>query len=247
MEKTMCLNTDNKVVMSNDLIKSKSNLSLNELKLLRLTIMQVLAEDTDLQTYSIKINYLAKILDISSPNIYRDAMEMCRHLLQELVYVGDGNPKHKWQMFQWCSTCQYNDGTIIIRLHDNLKPYLLQLKKHYSMYGLADILMLKTVYAVRLYELLQEALKAQKVYADQTATVILDVETIRKATSTENKYQKIGMFNQRVIDKAVSEINDKSSYYVSYEYVKKSRKIIGFKFIVESRNNIRGYHHEKNL
>lgn len=246
MEKTMCLNTDNKVVMSNDLIKSKSNLSLNELKLLRLTIMQVLAEDSDLQTYSIKINDLAKILDISSPNIYRDAMEMCRHLLQELVYVGDGNPKHKWQMFQWCSTCQYNDGTIIIRLHDNLKPYLLQLKKHYSMYGLADILMLKTVYAVRLYELLQEALKAQKVYADQTATVILDVETIRKATNTEDKYQKIGMFNQRVIDKAVSEINDKSSYYVSYEYVKKSRKIIGFKFIVESRNNIRGCHHANN-
>lgn len=246
MEKTMCLDTDHQVVMANDLIKSKSNLSLNELKLLRVVIMQVLAEDSDLQTYSIKINDLAKILDISSPNIYRDVMEMCRHLLQEIVYVGDGNPKHKWQMFQWCSTCRYDDGVIDIRLHNDLKPYLLQLRKNYTQFALEDILMLKTVYAVRLYELLQEALKAQKVYADQTATVILDVETIRKATNTEDKYQKIGMFNQRVIDKAVSEINDKSSYYVSYEYVKKSRKIIGFKFIVESRNNIRGCHHENN-
>ena len=97
MEKEMCLDVENQVVMSNDLIKGKSNLSLNELKLLRLTIMQVIAEDKDLMTYQVKISDLANILDITSPSIYRDVMEMCKHLLQEIVCVGDGNPKHKWQ------------------------------------------------------------------------------------------------------------------------------------------------------
>ena len=234
----MCLDVENQVVMSNDLIKGKSNLSLNELKLLRLTIMQVIADDKDLMTYQIKIQDLAKILDITSQSIYRDVMEMCKHLLQEIVYIGDGNPKHKWKMYQWCSTCEYNEGTITIKLHEKLKPHLIQLKQHYTQYMLQDILMLKTVYAVRLYELIREEMKSQKAYADKIVTVSLDVETIRKATDTENKYKKIGMFNQRVIVAAITEINDKSCYYVTYEYIKKSRKITGFKFKIESKNNI---------
>jgi plasmid replication initiation protein len=238
MEKEMCLDVENQVVMSNDLIKGKSNLSLNELKLLRLTIMQVIADDKDLMTYQIKIQDLAKILDITSQSIYRDVMEMCKHLLQEIVYIGDGNPKHKWKMYQWCSTCEYDEGTITIKLHEKLKPHLIQLKQHYTQYMLQDILMLKTVYAVRLYELIREEMKSQKAYADKIVTVSLDVETIRKATDTENKYKKIGMFNQRVIVAAITEINDKSCYYVTYEYIKKSRKITGFKFKIESKNNI---------
>ena len=238
MEKEMCLDVENQVVMSNDLIKGKSNLSLNELKLLRLTIMQVIAEDKDLMTYQVKISDLANTLDITSPSIYRDVMEMCKHLLQEIVCVGDGNPKHKWQMFQWCSRCRYENGVITIRLHDDLKPYLIQLKQHYTQYMLQDILMLKTVYAVRLYELIREEMKGQKVYADKTATVSLDVETIRKATDTEKKYAQIGIFKLRVIESAMKEINEKSCYYVTYNDIKESRKIVGFKFKIESKNNI---------
>ena len=240
MGKEMCLDVENQVVMSNDLIKGKSNLSLNELKLLRLTIMQVLADDKDLLTYQVKIQDLAKILDISTPSIYRDVMEMCKHLLQEIVCVGDGNPKHKWKMFQWCSTCQYDNGTITIKLHDNLKPYLIQLKQHYTQYMLQDILMLKTVYAVRLYELIREEMKYQEVYADKTATVSLDVDTIRKATDTEKKYAQIGIYKLRVIESALNEINEKSCYHITYSDIKRSRKIIGFQFKIESKNNYRG-------
>lgn len=238
MEREMCLNVENQVVMSNDLIKSKSNLSLNELKLLRLTIMQVIAEDKDLMTYQVNIIDLAKLLDISSSNIYRDIDEITTHLLQEIVFIGDGNPKHKWKKFQWCSSCKYENGVITIKLHNNLKPYLLQLKKHYTQYMLQDILMLKTVYAVRIYELLREEMKNQKVYADKTATIKLDLEMIRKATNTEDKYKTISMFRARVIDGAVKEINEKLGYYVTYELIKHSRKIVGFKFIIESKNNI---------
>ncbi len=160
----MCLNEENYVVMSNDLIKGKSNLSLNELKLLRMTIMQIMKEDTDFLTYQVSIVELAKSLGISRQNLYVEVMEMCslgisrqnlyvevmemcKHLMQEIVFIGDGNPKHKWEMFQWCSRCKYDDGIITIRLHDDLKPYLLELKKHYTQYMLQDILILKTVYA----------------------------------------------------------------------------------------------------
>lgn len=237
MKTEMCLNGENYVVMSNDLIKGKSNLSLNELKLLRLTIMQVLKEDTDLRTYQINISELAELLDITSPSIYRDVDDMTTHLLQEIVYVGDGNPKHKYKKFQWCSDCEYDNGVVTIRLHDNLKPYLLELKEHYTQYVLQDILILKTVYAVRMYELIVEELRT-KVYADKTATIELSIDTIRKATNTETKYEQTAMLKVRVIDSAISEINEKLGYNISYEPIKKSRKIVGYRFTIESKNNI---------
>lgn len=237
MKTEMCLNGENYVVMSNDLIKGKSNLSLNELKLLRLTIMQVLKEDTDLRTYQINISELAELLDITSPSIYRDVDDMTTHLLQEIVYVGDGNPKHKYKKFQWCSDCEYDNGVVTIRLHDNLKPYLLELKEHYTQYVLQDILILKTVYAVRMYELIVEELRT-KVYADKTATIELSIDTIRKATNTETKYEQTAMLKVRVIDSAISEINEKLGYHITYVPIKRSRKIVGYRFTVESKNNM---------
>lgn len=231
----MNLNQNNLVVMSNDLIKSKSNLSLNEIKLLRLAIMQVIKEDTDFQTYKVNVTDLAKLLNIPRQNIYHEAYDICRHLLQEIVYVGDGNPKHKWKMFQWCSSCQYEEGYITIRLHDSLKPYLINLSKLYTQYVLEDILFLKSVHSIRVYELIRQEMKYSQVYADKTAEVYLDIDTIRKATNTEDKYPKYGMFKERVIQTAVDEINEKLGYHISYEVKKHSRKVIGFTFYLESK------------
>ncbi len=129
---------------------------------------------------------------------------------------------------------------MLIRLHDDLKPYLLELKKHYTQYMLQDILILKTVYAVRMYELIVEELRTN-VYADKVATVDLSLETIRKATNTEDKYDTISMFRSRVIDSAIDEINEKLGYHISYKPIKRSRKIVGYKFTVESKNNIKGF------
>ena len=237
METEMCLNEENYVVMSNDLIKGKSNLSLNELKLLRMTIMQVMKEDTDFLTYQVSIVELAKSLGIARQNLYVEVMEMCKHLMQEIVFIGDGNPKHKWEMFQWCSKCRYNDGIITIKLHEDLKPYLLELKKHYTQYVLQDILLLKTVYSVRMYELIVEEMKS-RVYADKIATVELSIDTIRKATNTEDKYEQTAMLKVRVIDSSIAEINEKLGYHITYVPIKRSRKIVGYRFTVESKNNI---------
>ncbi len=235
--KPMCTETNHHVVMSNDLIKGKSNLSLNEIKLLRLTIMQIMSNDVELSEYSISIKNLAKVLNLADDaNLYRTVQDMCRHLLQEIVYVGDGNPDHKWQMFQWCTKCKYDDGVITIKLHEELKPYLLELKGYYTQYLLEDILVLKSKYAIRIYELIRQEMKYQKVYADHFAKVELDIDTIRVATGTENKYSQMGHFKEKVIDKAVEEINEKTGYEISYEPIKSSRKMVGFNFKIKSKN-----------
>ena len=79
-------------------------------------------------------------------------------------------------------------------------------------------------------------MKYQKVYADHYADVELDIDTIRIATGTEDKYRQMGHFKEKVIDKAVEEINEKTGYEISYEPLKISRKMVGFKFKIQSKN-----------
>ena len=237
MTKEINTDTQHPVKMHNNLLKSKSTLSLNETKLLRIIIMQILSSDTDLYTYKVSINELANMLDIPPANIYRDVKDMCKHLLQEIVEIGDGNPKNKWKLFQWCSSCKYENGTITIKLHDDLKPYLLQLTAYYKEYILEDVLLLKSVYSIRLYELIMQEIgyTKQKVYANKEANVFLDIDTIRKATDTEDKYEKSNHFKEKVIDNAIEEINEKLGYYITYKPVKESRKFIGFNFNIKSK------------
>lgn len=148
--------------MSNSLIRSKSNLSLNEIKLLRITIMQVVKEDKDFKSYKISIKKLVEMLGIDHHNMYRDIYDICKNLLSEVVYIGD-DPKKKWKMFQWCSSCAYDNGIITIRLHDDLKPYLLELSGLYTQYVLDNILSLKSTYSIRVYELIEQEKKDQSI------------------------------------------------------------------------------------
>lgn len=231
----MNMNKDNMVVMSNDLIKSRSSLSLNEVKLLRLAIMQIVKEDKDLKTYRVAVTDLAKLLDIPASNIYRDIDDMTTHLLKEIVYVGDGNPKHAWKKFQWCSSCSYENGVLTIKIHDDLKPYLISLSKLYTQYILGDVLLLKSVYSIRIYELIKQEMKYQKAIGSETANVYLSIETIRKATDTETKYQRISQLEEKVISRAVNEINEKLGYYVEYEPLKEGKRYVGYKFMIQSK------------
>lgn len=242
----MNLNKDHLYVVHNDLIKGRSNLSINELKLLRIAIKQIVKEDTDFKTYQVSIREFAQLLRIDESNLYQEAFKICEHLMKEIVYVGDGNPKHKWKLFHWVSCCSYENGTITIKLHEELKPYLINLSALYSQIPLCEILELKSVYSIRIWELIREAMRGQQAYGDREVVVSLSVDTIRKATNTENKMKQMGHFKDKVIDKAVNEINQKLPYSLTYTFEKNSRKIVGFRFTIKRNyeNILTSYYQE---
>lgn len=231
----MCSNKDNKVVMHNNLIKAKSNLSLNEIKLLRITIMQVIRADKDFKTYKVGIKDLADMLNINYNGMYKEIFKICDNLMSEKLYVNNGINK-SWKIFHWCSSCYYNNGVITIRLHDELKPYLLELNGLYTQYVLADVLLLKSIHSIRIYELIVQEMKYQKVYADNEANIYLSIETIRKVTNTEDKYiEKYSMFEKRIVRSSIEEINNKLSYIITYTRSKNSRKVVGYMFNIKSK------------
>jgi len=235
MSQDMNLDKQYPVAIHNDLIKAKSTLSLNEIKLLRLTIMQVLKDDTDFQTFTVKITDLAAMLGISGKNLYRDIDKIADNIMSEVLRIGDSitDESSKGVKAHWVDRIDYGNGIITIRLADVLKPYLLALKEHFTVYQIADVLTMKSVYSIRLYELIREELRNRLTPNNQKQNVYLPLDLIQHATDTEGKY-RANMFAQRVIIPSVEEINDlhRGIGIESWTPRKEGRKIIGYDFVV---------------
>ncbi len=237
------LNPDNYVVIANDmLVHSASNLSLDELKLLRFIIMQTKKGDEELFEFDVAAKDLAKLfgVNIKTKDLYKRLQTMAKHIMQEVIYIGD-DIKNKWIMFHWVDVCRYNNGILTIKISDELKPFLVNLRGHFTRYQLSEIISFKSTYAIRLYEILNAYLNENNLpHADVAIEISISVEELRKATGTEKKFERPFDFKRKVIDIATKEINEKSKYHITATPYKKGKAIVGFDFLIESQA---GYYH----
>lgn len=222
-------NADHYTVMANDVIRGKQDMTLQEARILRLLITQVVKEDKDFKTYSCKITDLAEFLNIGSSNLYRDIKDICKGLLQKTVSVETGNPRQPWEMFQWIQLAKYDgNGTVTLMLSNQIAPYVLGLNAYFTQYKLENILEMKSFYGIRLYELLRS-----DYYKDENTYQEYSMEFLRQFFGCEEKYKRFNDFKRYVLETAMKEVNEKSDIFI-YEVleIKTGRKITGIKFLV---------------
>lgn len=229
-------NTNNYVVMANNMIlHSASKLNLNELKLLRFIIMQTKQGDKELYQFEVDIKDMAKSLEMSAKTLYRELDTMSTHLMQEVIFIGD-RVNDKWKKFHWVDVCEYDNGRITIKISDELKPFLVGLRGNFTRYRLSEILSLNSVYAIRIYEILNGYMNENNLpHADVAIEVSISIEEIRKVTDTTDKFERYSSFKTKVIDTALKEINQKSMYHVTATPYKDGRTIAGYDFLIESQ------------
>lgn len=231
-----CLEPTNYVVQANTLIGGKQNLNLNSAKFIRSAIMQVVREDEELKPYVVTIRELAKLLEVSPENLYRDVEAMIKNIRENPVYIKRADGKRiRWIDYPWYSRCEYNSAVgISIQLNPYLKPLLLKLKQHYTQYMLKEILAMKSIYAIRIFEIIQSRIMSRAV-PKKGAHVVLAVQEIRECCSCEDKLLKFNHFKTRVLDFAVKEINRTTMYTLSYTYVKNGRSVEAIDFFIKSK------------
>ena len=232
-----CLDTRNYVCQANSLVGGKQALKLNSAKLIRAAIMQVVRDDEELKPYIITISELAELLNVPKSNIYRDIDDITDDILNNPVYIREElGKKVRWIKIPWVTRCEYNsDIGVAIKLNDELKPFLINLKDHYTQYTLDSILVMKSVYAIRIYELLQSEIMT-RILPRAGTDIELSVETLKECCGCESKaYNTFSNFRNRVIDIAVKEINEKTLYTLSYDYVKKGKSVIGLIFHINMK------------
>lgn len=234
-------NEDNKLVVSNKYIRAihPDRMNLNAMKLFRLAITQSQMRDDKFYTYEFKISDLSQIIGIDSSNIYKDTETMCINLMQMLLKIGSGT-KDSWELKHIFETCRYEagSGVITIQLHRDMSDLFLQLKSNFTRIPISTMLMMKSKYAIRVYELICEKLMSHYPYADVCTNIQITLEEAREITSTTKKktYDQISNFKNKVWLPAIREIEECADWKIIQKDMKKSRRITGFDLTIWDRN-----------
>ena len=239
----MCIDRCNYVVQANDLIGGRQALGLNSAKLIRAAVMQIKPDDTEIKPYLITIKQLSELLDIPAANLYRDIDEITSDIIANPVFIKATTGKRtRWVKIPWVEFCQYDsDVGVSMQLNQRLKPFLIALKAHYTQYSLENILAMKSVYAIRVFEMLQSKIMSHILPREGTH-VTLTVEEIIESCELSETYRRISNLKNRVLDVAVNEIKRVTLYDVSYSNIKNGRRIEAFDFYMNMK-----YHNLTNV
>lgn len=238
----MCLNEDYKVVQSNSLVTGKQVLKTNSAKILRAAIMQIKNGDEEMKPYILSISDLAKLLRVDKENIYRLAHNVSKELMMCQAFIRTEYKKksrQKFKSFNVVSYCEYDSEIgFAIKLNQDMKPYLLGMKSNFTQYTLQNILTMKSVYGIRIFELLMESIKINGELAKDRALKkgvykTMNIQYIRECCNCEEKYQRFSQFKSRVVDRAVEEINRATEYTVTYDCIKTGKAITDIEFFIK--------------
>ena len=205
MDESKQLNLDKNYysVVHNDIIKGKQRMTLREAQLLHIAISQVLQQDDEFSAYTTTAIKLARFLGVSKQNLYRDLDKITDQLMSRIIKC---KVNGEYTKFQWVKKCKYNPDTkvITIELHDDLKPYLLHLKRFYTQTQIETILTFKSYYAFRLYQLIVCECGEKK---SKEAEFNLSIEDIRDFFQTGDKYKQNRDLIKKTIKPALAELN----------------------------------------
>ncbi|MBO3424416.1 replication initiation protein [Clostridium perfringens] len=217
------------VTKANNLIKASYSLTLQEQKLILSLASMVSPNDADFKEYTLEIKKFMQILEIETQTKYSEIPKITKELMKKVFEIREG--KEILQL-SWLSSVKYKtgEGKVILKFDSSLKPYMLQLKELYTSYKLENILLLRSKYSLRIYEILKS--NQFKKYWEITLVELKYILGIK-----EKSYDTYQNLKNRVILKAQIELKEKTDIYFEFEEIKTGRKVTSLKFIIKSNKN----------
>ena len=206
-----------KVVRHNDLVNEKPDqpYTLNQLKLICHLISHIKPTDINFETKEVLLSELG-FDSIDSYNYSRFKSEIL-----ELLKKPFELPTKYW--VNWFSTLSYKEGVIEYAFDERLKPYLLNLKDNFTSYQLKNILSLKSVYAIRMYELLKQ-------YEVAKARTI-EIKELRSLLNISRGYKNNDI--TKLLENVKEELTLKTDLTFNFEVFKKQQKLNEVKFTIQ--------------
>ena len=206
------------IVKRNDLVqKARHQMSTKELKLVDFMVSKVKRTDEGFTDVTTSIAEINEVMGFGHGS--KNAKETAKALLnlsnKGFWFQLD---EHTISIARWLQTAKIADnGSAILKLDDQLAPYLLRLtrKDSKAIYSLSTIVNLKSKYSVMLYELLMSW--AGSLGVNGTPAEFL--EYFGKPNMTW------WQFNGRYLQPAIREINEKSNIRVHYASRKRGKSV----------------------
>jgi len=220
------------VVKDNALINASYNLELTEQRLVMLAIInarelgQGITADSKLEIHA---SDYAKLFNVSPDASYKALKEAVNNLFnRQFSYTAEYKKTGKVGIVRsrWVSRIFYVDDLALLEITfaPDVVPLITRLEEHFTKYEAKQVAHLTSKYATRLYELLIAWREVGK-------TPIFELQQLRKNLGVEDhEYQRMHHFKSRVLETAITQINEHTDIKATYEQHKQGRTITGFSF-----------------
>ena len=220
------------VVKDNALINASYNLELTEQRLVMLAIInarelgQGITADSKLEIHA---SDYAKLFNVSPDASYKAQKDAVNNLFnRQFSYTAEYKKTGKVGIVRsrWVSRIFYVDDLALLEITfaPDVVPLITRLEEHFTKYEAKQVAHLTSKYATRLYELLIAWREVGK-------TPVFELQQLRKNLGVEDdEYQRMHHFKSRVLETAITQINEHTDIKATYEQHKKGRTITGFSF-----------------
>lgn len=223
--------TTRRVVKHNDLVKARSNLSKIEHRVIAMLIAQLDRDDETFDLQRIHIRDIIEKSGSSSQDLYSRGKEICQRLLNQKIQIQtEENGRRVYEGYNALDKIRYveGDGYIEARFNDSMKPFLLELKRRFTIYQLEAFMQLGSRYSMRIYELLK--------MREDLRWLRMPIEQLRELLSCEDKYSRFGDFRRRVIERAQSEVNGTTDISFTYKVEREGQSPVRINFMIEPQD-----------
>ena len=225
------------IVKDNALIQASYTLDLAEQRLILLAIVEArnsgqgITHDSLLKIHA---SSYAKQFNVNDKTAYTVVKDASKGLFDRYVTYHDKNPKNgKDRSFhcRWVDKIgvEPDSGIVYMRFTSDVVPLITRLESHFTSYEIEKVANLTSGYAIRLYELLISWREVGK-------TPTYEIDDLRQKLGVEpDQYKELYNLKIRVLDLAVSQINDHTDITATYEQHKTGRKVTGFTFTFKQK------------
>jgi plasmid replication initiation protein len=214
-----------KIDKSYDLTNSRYKLTSTQTKILLSVLSLIRKTDKEFEVYKIPVTEFGFLIESDNYSVLK---KECRNLMTKVLEVpqDDGG----WILFNWFSKMHYKpkESIIEVRIDDDLKPYLLQMKKNFSSYHLRNIMEMKSEYSIRVYELLNQ----RKKFDSWT----VELEELYSIFQVPKSYVKLySNFKRKVLLVAQRELDEYSDLSFKIVENKIGKKVNSITFVIQTQ------------
>ena len=218
------------VVKDNALMNASYNLEVTEQRLILLAIInarethQGITSDSKLEIHA---NDYASQFHVTKEAAYKALKTAVNNLFERQFSFKEETKKGIGIVrSRWVSRIKYIDDSAILEITfaPDVVPLITRLEKHFTSYQIQQVTQLTGKYAIRLYELLIAWREVGKVPQIELS------EFRAKLGVEDDEYKAMNHFKSRVLETAITQINEHTDIKATYDQHKQGRTITGFSF-----------------
>lgn len=210
------------VAKSNFLTEASYRITLQEQRLIISCLNIVDGRSEVPKSVTISASQYADNFGLTMKNAHRDLYNAAEKLYDRSIIVKDPEQITEFRWIQKKILKSQGDGQVTMTFTDEILKYISQLKGHFTSYKIHCVSNLKSVYSMRLYELL--------IQFKSTGVRVIRVDEFKNLLGLEDMYSQFKFLKRDVINPAIKELNIKSNLEIELKTLTKGRKVASLIF-----------------